>query len=93
MYFINLSYGAFFQLHVCIYHSTASNGVFIENLEEEDFNLLQGHTLIDSDLEDSDFIYHERMRPDVLEEEKFVVLQAMAQTKAVPNVKSIFLAQ
>lgn len=68
MYFINLSYGAFFQLHVCIYHSTASNGVFIENLEEEDFNLLQGHTLIDSDLEDSDFIYHERMRPDVLEE-------------------------
>ena len=57
-----------FQLHVCIHHSTASDGVFIENLEEEDYDLLEGHTLIDSDPEDNDFIYHERMRPDVLEE-------------------------
>ena len=37
--------------------------VVIKNLEEEDWHLLN-----ESDSDASDFIYHEKMRPDVLQE-------------------------
>ena len=38
-------------------------GVFIKNLEEEDWHLLN-----ESDSDASDFMYHEKMQPDILQE-------------------------
>ena len=49
-------------------YSAASSGVFIENLEEEDYYLLQKDTRNETDEDDNDFIYHERMQPDFLKE-------------------------
>ena len=65
---LNLSSGTVSNKYVIVLYLSATSGVFIENLEEEDYHLLQGATLTDSDSDASDFMYHERMRPNVLNE-------------------------
>lgn len=51
------------KLFFVVHYLSDTTGVDIKNLEVEDYLLLKG-----SDSDSSDFMYHEKMRPDVLME-------------------------